>query len=128
MRKQKISLVRFKWKPNPWMIPENIKEIWLYSSNGVLSFELELNPDVDISSHKIIHARNSRHPESNNFIKIMDPKIISAIGKKIKELTIVGARGNSVILGEIDIPLRSQTKSLILMSTLKDWKDWLRYK
>jgi len=110
------------------MIPENIKEIWLYSSNGVLSFELELNPDVDISSHKIIHARNSRHPESNNFIKIMDPKIISAIGKKIKELTIVGARGNSVILGEIDIPLRSQTKSLILMSTLKDWKDWLRYK
>ena len=128
MQQRKISLTRFKWKPNPWMIPENLKELWLYSSNGVLSFELELNSDVDISSHKIVHARNSIHPNSNNFIKIMDPKIISAIGAKIKDLNIIGARGNGVILGDINIPLGSRDKTLTLMSTLNDWKDWMRYR
>jgi len=127
MPQQKISLTRFKWKPNPWMIPENIKKLWLYSSNGVLSFELELNLDVDISSHKIIHARNSKHPESNNFIKIMDPKIISAIGIKLKDLSVIGAMSNGVVLGDVAIPLGSKEKTLILMSTLKDWKDWMRY-
>lgn len=128
MQQQKISLTRFKWKPDPWMISENIKEIWLYSSNGVLSFELELNPDVDISSHKIVHARNSIHPDSNNFIKIMDPKIISAIGAKIKDLNIIGAIGNGVILGDVSIPLGPREKTLTLMSTIKDWKDWMRYR
>jgi len=128
MQQQKISLTRFKWKPNPWMIPENIKKLWLYSSNGVLSFELELNPDVDISSHKIVHARNSIHPDSNNFIKIMDPKIISAIGAKIKNLSIIGAMGNGVILGDVSIPLGSREKTLTLMSTIKNWKDWMRYR
>jgi len=128
MPQQNISLTRFKWKPNPWMVPENIKKIWLYSSNGVLSFELELNPDVDISSHKIVHARNSIHPNSDNFIKIMDPKIISAIGTKIKDLSIIGAMGNGAILGDIEIPLGSKKKTLPLMSTLKDWKDWMRYR
>ncbi len=126
MPQQNISLVRFKWKPNPWMILENIKQIWLYSSNGVLSFELELN--VDISSQKIIHARNSIHPDLNNFIKIMDPKIISAIGAKIKDLSIIGAMGNGVILGDVALHLDSREKTLTLMSTLKDWKDWMRYR
>ena len=128
MPQQKISLTRFKWKPNPWMVPENIKKLRLYSSNGVLSFELELNPDVDISSHKIVHARNSIHPDSNNFIKIMDPKIISAIGAKIKNLSIIGAMGNGVILGDVSIPLGSREKTLTLMSTIKNWKDWMRYR
>ena len=110
------------------MVPENIKKIWLYSSNGVLSFELELNPDVDISSHIIVHARNSIHPDSDKFIKIMDPKIISAIGAKIKDLNIIGAMGNGVILGNVSIPLGSREKTVTLMSTIKNWKDWMRYR
>ena len=77
---------------------------------------------------KTVHVHNSRHSDSNIFIKIMDPKIISAIGAKIKDLSIIGAMRNGVVLGDVTIPLGLLEKTLTLMSTLKDWKDWERYK
>ena len=120
-----IALTRFKWKLAAYKHPENIQALWLYcSKKGLLSFELELNPNVEIPKSAQGHARHSKNMASDNFIRVNDPKIIAHIGKEITKFTVKGAFGKGIFLGEIAIPLGNTSKILPIMSTLDDWREW----
>jgi hypothetical protein len=127
MPRRIIALSRFKWKLAAHKKPENIQALWLYcSKKGLLSFELEVNPSVEIPRSAQIHARYSKNTDSDNFIRVIDPKIIAHVGKELKNLTVKGALGKGILLGEITIPLGDVSKTLPIMSTLDDWGEWWR--
>ena len=127
MPKMVINQTRFRWKTEPWRDPQNITAIWLYCQDGILSFEWELEPNVDLPKNKGAPARGSKHLDEDNYIAVKDPKVISTIGKQVKNITIIGARGKGVMLGNVEIPIGTQIKSIPLMSTLEDWDHWLNY-
>ena len=127
MPRKVIFMCRFRWKMEPWKEAQNVRAIWLYCQNGILSFEMEIDPKVELPKNKGRPARASKHKVENNFIRVRDPKIISTIGKKVKDLTILGAKGKGVWLGDIELLLENETKQTPLMSTLEDWEEWLNY-
>ncbi|MHA1744969.1 MAG: hypothetical protein ACTSWW_03150 [Promethearchaeota archaeon] len=126
MHRRTIHLTRFKWKLAAHKQPQNIQALWLYCSKGLLSFELEVNLDVEIPKSAKIHARYSKNLNSDNFIRVIDPKIIAHVGKEINNFTVKGALGKGILLGEITIPLGDASKTLPIMSTLDDWGEWWR--
>ena len=124
MPSQKISLLRFKWKIAPWLRLENIEALWIYCKKGILSFEYEIKPSVIILPTNVSRAKNSTNFDHSNFFKVSDPKIIASIGSKMKSLSVRGAIGQGVILGEITVDIKSKKKTLPIMSTLLNWRDW----
>lgn len=123
MSSQKISLKRFKWKIAPWLRPENIDVLWLYCNRGMLSFEYEINSAVILPKNEA-RARDSKNLDRPNFIKLTDPKIIALIGKHLKTITVKGAIGKGIFLGNIQIEFPNSKKNIPLMSTLIDWREW----
>ncbi len=124
MPNQKISMTRFKWKIAPWLRLENIEALWIYCHKGILSFEYAINPEVNIlptSVSRALYSTNLHHP---NFIKVSDPKIIASIGKKMKTLDVKGALGKGILLGEMNIEYNSINKTIPIMTTLLDWRDF----
>ncbi len=119
----KIALSRFKWKPSPWMKPENILSIWVYCYDGNLEFEFEIDSDVEIN--KDSHSEHSKNKSKPNFVQITDPEIIHLLEKKMDDFDVCGAKSGGIIVGEVDIPIGKKNKTLIVLSTLKDWKIWL---
>src|SRR6056297_2519345 len=73
----KISLTRFKWKPAPWMNPQNVRSIWVYSSGGNLEFEFEIDPSIDLNQEA--HAKHSKNKNQPNFVQITEPTILRII-------------------------------------------------
>ena len=128
MHRRTIHLARFKWKLAAHKKAENVQALWLYCSKGLLSFELEVKSGVVIPKSAQIHARYSKNAGSDNFIRVIDPKIISHVGKEINDFTVKGALGKGILLGEITIPLGDgdESKTLPIMSTLDDWGEWWR--
>ena len=122
----KISLTRFKWKPAPWMNPQNVRSIWIYSSGGNLEFEFEVDPSIDLNQQA--HAMHSKNKHKPNFVEITEPSILRIIEENLENLDVCGARGRGIIVGEIEIPFGTQKKSLVVMSTLQDWKDYIEDK
>ena len=43
MPREKIHITRFRWKSPAWRDIANIRSIWMYSQNGLLSFEIEVD-------------------------------------------------------------------------------------
>ncbi|UYP47846.1 hypothetical protein NEF87_004131 [Candidatus Lokiarchaeum ossiferum] len=123
MSSQKISLKRFKWKIAPWLRPENIYALWLYCKQGILSFEYEINPEIILPKSEV-RARNSKNLDFPNFIKLTDPKIIAMVGNHLKSTTVKGAIGKGIFLGNIEILFENSKKSIPMMSTLIDWREW----
>ena len=128
MSRQKIAMARFKWKPAPWMIIENIWSLWIYCKDGILSFEFELDPALEIPATGLPRATHSKNLRSPNFTAISEQTIISAIKAHILELDVCGARGKGIIVGELTVPVGGKEKKMIVLSTLKDWRDWLQNK
>ena len=126
MHRRIIHSTRFKWKLAAHRQPNNIKALWLYCSKGLLSFELEVNDNVEIPKSAQNHARNSKNLYSDHFIRVIDPKIIAHVGKEINTFTVKGALGKGILLGEITISLGDTSKTLPIMSTLDDWGEWWR--
>jgi hypothetical protein len=127
MPRTKISRTRFQWKTEPWKKPENIQAIWLYCSKGMLSFELEIDPKISLPKNKGLKARSSKHKAADNFIKVTDPKLISLVGSRVKDFTIQGAIGKGVWLGNIELKSNEKQIKIPVMSTLKDWHEWLEF-
>ena len=127
MPKLYISRTRFRWKTEPWKEPKNIRALWLYCVKGILSFELEIDPSINLPQNKGSPAPASKHKDENNFIRVKDPKIISTVGQKVKEFSIQGAIGQGVWLGNIELPLDNEFATVPLMSTLEDWQEWQQY-
>jgi hypothetical protein len=122
-----ISPTRFRWKTKPWEDPENIVSIWLYCHKGIISFEFELDSSVELPVNMEMHSKASTHKKERNFIKISNPKVISAVGNKLSELGIKGAIGKGVWLGSMELQLEGTVKKLPVYSTLQDWYEWLEY-
>lgn len=122
-----ISRTRFRWKSEPWNDLEYINSIWIYCQKGILSFELEINPSIQLPKNKEALNQNSIHKMNNNYIRLKDPNIISQVGKKVKELSIKGAMGKGVILGEIELNIQENKKKIPIYSTLKDWQEWRNF-
>ena len=110
------------------MIPENIQSLWLYSKNGILSFEFELSEEVEIPAVGLPRSTNSKNLQNPNFTLISDQTTITAIKEHIKELDVCGARGKGIIVGELSVPVGKHDKKMVVLSTLKDWRDWLKNK
>jgi hypothetical protein len=125
MARREIALSRFKWKPAPWMQPENIRAVWIYCDNGALSYEMELDPKVTLPANAIQHAPNSKNLNVPYIIRLTEPKLISAIEAKLPTLDVAGARGRGIIVGEVGISIGNSVKKVLVMSTLKDWRDWM---
>ena len=126
MPRQVIAATRFKWKLAAHHQPQNIRALWLYCSKGLLSFELEVKSEIEIPKSAQIHAKYSKNADRDNFIRVIDPKIIGHLGKEINNFTVKGALGKGILLGEITIPLGNVSKILPIMSTLEDWGEWWR--
>ncbi len=122
-----ISRIRFRWKTEPWKELDNIQSIWIYCQKGILSFELELNPSIQLPTNKTPLIAASIHKQSNNYIRVRDPHIISQIGSKVKNLTVKGAIGRGVWLGEVDLSMLDNQKSIPIYSTLHDWQEWKNF-
>ena len=112
----KISRERFKWKEVPWMDPQNLQAVWIKCNEGKVSFELELRPNVPVPP--------SMAKSAPNRIPLTDKKQIGVMLSKMAEFAVSGARGKGIIVGEIEMPVGTTTVKLIVMSTLKDWRDW----
>ncbi|WP_457557658.1 hypothetical protein [Candidatus Harpocratesius sp.] len=124
MPRMQISMTRFHWKIPRWRDLQNVRAIWFYSLDGIPSFELEIDPSIIIPENLCQHARNSKNIDQANFIVLKNVKIISIIGKKIKTLEIMGARGKSIFLGNIIIHENNKKFNIPLYSTLEDWHDF----
>ena len=119
-----ISRTRFRWKTEPWKNVENILSIWMYCHKGILSFELEIDPSVQLPKNKPALAKTSIHKTKNNYIRVKDPQIISQMGSKVKSLSVKGALGKGVILGDIKLEIEGKTKIIPILSTLNAWQEW----
>jgi len=124
MPRRKIHLTRFLWRTPAWRDLKHIQSIWLYSQEGMLSFEIEVDSKVDIPENYQIHARNSKNESKTNFIIIKNPKIIAKIGKNVKDLRVKGARKKAIYLGDLQYQEEEQTFSFPIYSTLADWYDF----
>lgn len=122
-----ISRTRFRWKTEPWKDLENIISIWMYCQKGILSFELEIDPSIQLPKNKAALTKNSIHKKKNNYIRVKDPQIISQVGIKVKDLSVKGAIGKGVILGEITLEINENKKEIPILSTLKDWQEWRNF-
>ena len=120
-----ISPRRFLWKIKPWMVPQNLKSLWVYCNGEELSFELEIDGAIEIKSETDLHVKNSPFSKNPNFVAIQDPSIIQMIKKELPNYEVSGARGRGIIIGEIDFPVGAKTKKLTVLSTLKSWKSYL---
>lgn len=125
MPRMKISLTRFKWKSPQWQELQYVQSIWLYSQQGLLSFEMEVDSSIEIPASDQQHARNSKNLEKSNFLLLKNAQIISKIGEKIKKFDIRGAVGKSVLLGEIQVLENKRTYTFPIYSTLHDWYDFI---
>ncbi len=105
------------------MKPENVLSVWVYSYNGDLEFEFEINPDVHLSQPN--HAQYSKNKDRPNFVKVSSQKIISILHQNMGKFDVCGAKGKGIIIGEVEIPFGTITKTIMVLSTLNDWKDWL---
>ena len=103
---------------------ENILSIWMYCHKGILSFELEIDPSVQLPKNKPALAKTSIHKTKNNYIRVKDPQIISQMGSKVKSLSVKGALGKGVILGDIKLEIEGKTKIIPILSTLNAWQEW----
>lgn len=113
MREQ-IAKDRFIWKKQNWLKPENIKAIWIASKDGKLTFFYEFNTPIQIPNE----------PGKKDRLIIKDIAVIDSIEKHMLEFNVSGARGRGIIIGELMVPFDNQKIKLIIMSTLKDWRDW----
>ena len=129
MPRELISRTRFNWKSSPWSDLKNIQNLWLYSKNGLVTFELELDPSVSIPHNgQNLHAKNSRNKNKKNFMKILEPRISQQLRDNLPKFDVCGAKNRAIIVGKINIILGTQEKNLLVMSTLKDWRDWLEHR
>jgi len=115
-----ISHDRFKWKPVPWMNVDNILAVWVSSKDGKLSYDLELTAGS-------IPAQSKQKIPLNR-VPLKEYKAIVALDNKILSFDVCGAKGKGIIVGQIDLPIGDKSKSVVVMSTLKDWRDWMENK
>lgn len=115
-----ISHDRFKWKPVPWTNVDNVLAVWVSSKDGKLTYELELSPGSIPSQNK--------QKISANRVLLKEYKAIIALDSKILSFDVCGARGKGIIVGQIELPIGDKSKSVVVMSTLKDWRDWMENK
>jgi hypothetical protein len=127
MPREKIHMTRFRWKTPAWRELSNIRSIWLYSQDGLLSFEIELDSKVKIPNQFQVHARNSKNSSWPNFIMLKDRKVLASLSREVKSLRVRGARGKAVYLGKLEYSEKGQTYSFPLYSTLADWQDFKGY-
>lgn len=125
MPRMQISLTRFHWRIPKWQDLKNIKAIWIYSVGGIPSFEFEIDPEIQIPENLRQYARNSKNSEMPNFYIIKDPKVILKIGQIIKNLEVLGARGNAINLGQIELNQNQDKFQIPIYSTLEDWYDFM---
>jgi hypothetical protein len=117
-----ISLTRFKWKPPSWMRPDNILSLWITCKNNVISYEFELNPNLELSDELLIRTSRKKSQNAPKFIRITDRKIIDTIENNLSKFDVCGAKGRGIIIGEIIIPLADESKKILVLSTLKYWR------
>ena len=115
---ERVSRTRFKWKSLPWMQPEKIKAVWIYCQEGHLRYELELNETVQLTPEGSPTSR----------IPIKDDRMLMEIEQNMLTFEVSGAFGRGIIVGNLDLTIGDQKKKLIVLSDLKNWRDWLENK
>lgn len=118
MSQEPIARSRFLWKKVHWLKVENVSAIWIHCIDGVLSYDYELNEAIKLN------------PESTptKIVPIKDPSIIREIERKMQDLDVSGAYGKGLIVGELPLRIGDKQKLVLLLSTLKEWRDWLENK
>jgi hypothetical protein len=113
-----IARSRFLWKKIHWLKVENLAAIWIHSTDGTLSYTYELNEPIKLN------------PESpfTKIVPIKDLEVIREIESKICDLDVSGAYGKGLIVGELPLRIGDKQKSVFLLSSLKEWRDWLENK
>ncbi len=129
MSGNEISRVRFKWKPVPWLQPNNIEGIWLYSHHGKLSFELELNPTLKLPAGITYrHPQYSKNKDKPNFTELTDDNFLTQLLANVYSYDVCGAKNKAILVGEQEITVGKQTKHILIKTTLRDWKDWVEHR
>jgi hypothetical protein len=116
--KENIATERFKWKAAPWVNVENFQAIWISCIDGKLKYELEFIPGI---------KGTFLSPVTNRML-VKDIQLIAQIEAKMLSFEVSGARGKGIIVGELDLSVSGKKKRILMMSTLKDWRDWMENK
>jgi len=93
---------RFSWKLNA-IFP------WTKATKIVLGYVAE-RPDF---FYNTVSTRS----------RIVDPEILTAIGKEAPHFGVLGGRGRDLIIGEITDPTNSKRK-IPIISSIKTWKTF----
>jgi RNase P/RNase MRP subunit p29 len=116
--REHIATERFIWKAAPWVNVENFQAIWISCRDGKLKYEIEFIPGI----------KGNFLNTTTNRMQIKDSQIIDQIEAKIHTFEVSGARGKGIIVGELELILAGKKKRVLMMSTLKDWRDWMENK